>query len=65
MINQGVKMIALRGSPRAKIVIADQPEAIIFSMRQLLAAVQSSNPTLYPGELASVFFTMTGDLCVR
>jgi chorismate mutase len=49
----------IRGAVQAQ---ADTPEAILHAARQLLLALIEANPSLSPGDIASVFFTVTEDL---
>jgi chorismate mutase len=55
-------MMAIRGVRGAIQVEEDTPEAIAQATRQLLGAIQDSNPGLQPTDLASAFFTLTIDL---
>ena len=49
----------IRGAAQAS---TDTPEAILQSTRRLLTALLETNPTLQPEDIASIFFTVTGDL---
>ncbi|MGQ9833536.1 MAG: chorismate mutase [Candidatus Villigracilaceae bacterium] len=51
-----------RGIRGAITVDADQPELILAATRELLEAILAANAGLSPGEIASVFFTVTEDL---
>jgi chorismate mutase len=52
----------VRGIRGAIDVISDQPEEILTATRELLEAILLANPALKPADLASVLFTVTGDL---
>lgn len=51
-----------RGIRGAITVDADQPELILAATRELLEAILAANPGMYPGDIASAFFTVTEDL---
>ncbi|MDX1435713.1 MAG: chorismate mutase [Anaerolineales bacterium] len=53
----------VRGIRGAVQVEADTAEAISHATRDLLLQILESNPSLAPQDLASVFFTVTDDLC--
>jgi chorismate mutase len=55
--------MSLRGVRGAITVERDQPEEILAASGELLAAILQANPALQPEDLASVIFTVTGDLC--
>ena len=52
-------MRTIRGAVVAE---SDQPEAILGATRELLQTILEANPTLQPHDLASAFFSVTGDL---
>jgi chorismate mutase len=52
----------LRGIRGATVVQDDQPEIILAATRDLLEGILQANPTLQPGDLASVLFTVTDDI---
>ena len=52
----------VRGIRGATVATEDQSEAILSATRELLGAIQATNPTLDPADLASAIFTVTGDL---
>jgi len=52
----------VRGIRGANVAKADTPEAIYSATEELLLEVLKTNPNLKPDDLASVFFTVTGDL---
>ncbi len=54
--------MTIRGVRGAIQVDEDSPEAISRATRELLGAIQESNPGLTPADLASAFFTLTNDL---
>lgn len=54
--------MSIRGIRGAISVLEDQPEAILAATHELLCAISDSNPDLLPEDLASVLFTVTGDL---
>jgi len=53
----------VRGIRGATVAEADQPELILAATRELLLSILNANPTLQTSDLASVIFTVTGDLC--
>ena len=54
--------MSIRGVRGAVVVSQDEAGAIISTTRELLEAIQTSNPSLRPEDLASAFFTVTCDL---
>jgi chorismate mutase len=54
--------MTMRGVRGAIIVEQDQPEAVLAATRQLLEALLAANPGLQPEDIASAFFTVTGDI---
>lgn len=52
----------VRGIRGATVAPEDLPEAILAATRELLVGIMNANPTLQPGDLASVIFTVTDDL---
>jgi chorismate mutase len=52
----------IRGVRGATVANRDEPEAILTATRELLEALLHANPSLQVEELASAFFTVTGDL---
>lgn len=52
----------VRGIRGATVSPEDQPEAVLAATRALLTGILKANPSLQPGDLASVFFTVTDDL---
>ncbi len=52
----------IRGIRGAVNVSSDEPDEVIQATQELLGAILDANPTLHPGDLASVFFTATHDL---
>ncbi len=55
-------MTATRGIRGAISVEQDDPESIASATSSLLTAILQANPTLQLPDIASVFFTVTGDL---
>jgi chorismate mutase len=55
--------MSIRGIRGAITVDIDQPEIILTATRELLNAIQESNPDLNVDDIASVWFTLTDDLC--
>ena len=53
----------VRGIRGATTVDHQDGNSILFSTRELLLAICEANPTLQPEDIASVFFTVTDDLC--
>ena len=53
----------VRGIRGAITVDIDQPEVILTATRELLDAIQEANLDLKEDEIASVWFTLTDDLC--
>lgn len=53
----------VRGIRGATAIDDDQPESILEATRDLLTAILDANPTLKISDLASVFFSLTEDLC--
>ncbi len=53
----------LRGIRGATVVEHDDPDEVLAATRELLSALLKANPSLNPPDLASAFFTVTGDLC--
>ena len=54
--------MALRGIRGATTVDHDDAKAILGATSELLLAIGEANPTLRPEDIASVIFTVTGDL---
>lgn len=54
--------MSIRGVRGATVASQDEPEAILSATRELLGALLQANPLLQIEELASAFFTVTGDL---
>ncbi|MCI0521927.1 MAG: chorismate mutase [Chloroflexi bacterium] len=54
--------MAVRGIRGAIVAGENTPQAIQQATRELLEAMLSANPTLRPEEIASAWFTVTGDL---
>jgi chorismate mutase len=54
--------MSIRGVRGATVASRDEPEAILSATRELLEALLKANPLLQVEELASAFFTVTGDL---
>ncbi len=52
----------IRGVRGATVVDQDQPEMVQSATQTLLQALLQANPQLHPSDLASAFFTVTGDL---
>ena len=55
--------MTVRGVRGATAVENDQPEEILAATRQLLQAMLGANPGMRPADLASAWFTVSGDLC--
>ncbi len=55
--------MAVRGIRGATVVEHDDPEEVLAATRELLDALLKANPSLNLVDLASAFFTVTGDLC--
>ncbi len=55
--------MAIRGIRGATTVAADNPEAILTATRELLQEIMKENGGMTGEEMASAFFTLTGDLC--
>ena len=55
-------MVIVRGIRGATTVDEDSAEAILSATRELLLAILEANPKLRPADIASAFFTATGDL---
>ncbi len=53
----------VRGIRGATVVEHDEMEEVLAATRELLSALLKANPSLNPSDLASAFFTVTGDLC--
>lgn len=53
----------VQGIRGATVAESDQPETILAATRELLSAILEANPALQTSDLASVLFTVTGDLC--
>lgn len=56
-------MSTIRGIRGATVVPSDHPEVILRATAELLHAIVAANPGLQPEDLASIFFTVTNDLC--
>jgi len=54
--------MSVRGVRGAITVKVDEPEEILSATRRLLTSILDANPILQPDDLASVLFTLTGDL---
>ena len=54
--------MTVRGIRGATTCEGDTPEAILSATRELLQAIRAANPTLHLEDVASVVFTVTGDL---
>lgn len=52
----------VRGLRGATTVVSDQPAEILEATRELLEALQLSNPQMHSEDIASVLFTLTPDL---
>lgn len=52
----------IRGIRGATTASANQEESILSATRELLVALQESNPSLEPEDIASILFTVTEDL---
>jgi chorismate mutase len=52
----------VRGIRGAVQALSDTPEAVLLSTRQLLQALVEANPGIHQEDIASIFFTVTGDL---
>jgi chorismate mutase len=52
----------VRGIRGATVAPVDQAEAVLAATRELVAAIQSANPSLQPADVASAIFTVTADL---
>lgn len=53
----------VRGIRGATTVDQHDEKSILFATRELLLAICEANPTLRPEDIASIFFTVTDDLC--
>ncbi len=53
----------IRGIRGATTVEDDQPASVLEATRDLITAILDANPTLQISDLASVFFSLTDDLC--
>jgi chorismate mutase len=51
-----------RGIRGATTVPADEPDLILDATRELLEEILAENDTMRPEDIASAFFTVTGDL---
>jgi chorismate mutase len=54
--------MSIRGVRGATVASQDEPEAILSAARELLDALLQRNPSMQVEDLASVLFTVTGDL---
>ncbi len=54
--------MSIRGIRGAVVAERDDREAILSATRELIGAIVAANPGLEPGDIASVFFTVTDDL---
>ena len=54
--------MSTRGIRGATVATANQADAILAATRELLLAIRDANPTLRTEDLASILFTVTGDL---
>jgi chorismate mutase len=52
----------LRGIRGATTTLIDRPEEILEATAELLQAILEANPSLQPQDLASIVFTVTGDI---
>ncbi len=52
-----------RGIRGATTVQQDKPDVILLATRELLQVILDANVSLRTEDIASVFFTLTGDLC--
>lgn len=52
----------VRGIRGATVVEKDEPDQILSATHELLIAIHDANPSLNPGDIASVIFSMTEDL---
>ena len=52
----------VRGVRGAVVVPRDDPELVLSATRELLLAILESNPEMQSDDLASVVFTVTGDI---
>jgi chorismate mutase len=52
----------IRGIRGAIVVNQDRSDVVLAATRELLQAICAGNPQLQPEDLASAFFTVTGDL---
>ncbi len=52
----------VRGIRGAICVDEDTPDQILNATRELLMAIRQANPTLEVSDIASIWFTLTGDL---
>jgi chorismate mutase len=57
-----VQTMPMRGIRGATVASQDQSEIILAATRELLQAICTANPLLQADDLASAFFTVTGDL---
>lgn len=55
--------MAIRGVRGAISIAEDSPDHIYAATRELLLAILQANPGLDQADVASVFFTLTPDLC--
>ncbi len=54
--------MSIRGVRGATVASKDEPDAILSATRELLEALMIANPLMQIEELASAWFTVTGDL---
>jgi chorismate mutase len=54
--------MSVRGIRGAAVAESDHPEAVLKTTRGLLEAILAANPALQPEDIASILFTVTGDL---
>ena len=54
--------MTMRGVRGATVVDQDRPEDVLAATRELLESLLAANPGLYPEDVASIFFTVTGDI---
>jgi chorismate mutase len=52
----------VRGIRGANTVSENTADSILTATRELLKAILQKNPTMHPGDLASIIFTVTEDL---
>ena len=55
--------MTMRGIRGATTTKSDDVQAVHAATRELMLAILEANPTLRPVDIASVFFTVTDDIC--